>query len=591
MSQNKNGKEPKTLTRKLLSNRDRETMMSVLIRNPDVFNLFRDQITKDHFGDLDVGYAFVWQIVCEFYNNYELLPDRALLMSELDSANEHYPDALNDTERSDLEAFVDVAFNEEEWDNEDLAVSAKYSRWAVKMLKKFLEERLATKAQELIKTQSSLPVDLPSMLLEWQTESEQIAAIQTGGDSLTFSDDWDKSGGINMFSTGLSFFDKFLGGGHAPSEVYGLLGPYGSCKTTLGVMLAVCGAHHAATLANQPDYDGKQGYAIYVSYEARLNSELRFRSLSYAAYIRRASLETMGPDGIKSLSTWKTLKPYEKAKYKKELAKGNKVPGEQARAKDAITLLNNHTLFIDMTGSDPERRGVGGGGVDEIARIISWEMRKRKGKPVVVIIDYVGAMARRNLASTGKDDSHLRHLIAGAPLKAKNMIADQFNVPCWLLHQLNGTANDKSPGAKIHHTDAAEAKSFGENLDFAFVLGSPTASGLCQLANTKHRRTGAQEPAIIEIVGNMNCVNDTGDLYTIINNQIVENKIAKSVGKQTKTMKGAKSETEALIEKTKAQGKVITTNINFAQGDDDDAPQHDTSDAAEEDPEDDGFDD
>lgn len=560
--------------RSLLAPRDRETMMAVLIRNKEVFETFREKITEDTFGTLDVGYAFAWQVVNEHYNTYESLPDRNLLMSELESALENYQDALNETERADLEAFVDIAFDDETWKT-DLSTSPKHAKVAVNLLKKFLQERLAAKAQEIVKSQSSVPVDLPGVFDTFRTESEEIAAINTGGSEVTFPEDWDKSGGINMFTTGLPFFDTFFGGGHAAGEVYGLLGPFGSCKTTLAIMLTVNAAHQAAEAVADPDYDGRPGYAIYVSYEAQMD-EMRFRALSYSAKIQRSSLEKMGTDGMKSLSTSKTLKPYEKNIWKKNLAKQQKVPGEQSRAKEAINLLNKHTLFIDLTGADSTRRGAGGGYVEEIARIISWEMRKRGGKPVCVVVDYVGAMARRYMAAANKDDSALRHLIAGAPLRLKTLIATQFGVPVWALHQLNGDANDKSPGAKIHHTDAAEARSYGENLDFACIIGSPTFDGLCQIACTKHRRTGATKNAIVQIVGSMNRVDATGDLYTIVNSQIIENKIVKSVGSQSSSINEhknkknkAKLEADTVAEKSLADVSLPSQDTSDSPFDDD----------------------
>ena len=96
-----------TEKRHLLSPRDRETMMSILIRNPVVFETFRELLKFDHFSELDVGYALVWRTVSKFYDTYNELPDRSLLMTELESVLDNSADSLNDTERSDMEAFVD----------------------------------------------------------------------------------------------------------------------------------------------------------------------------------------------------------------------------------------------------------------------------------------------------------------------------------------------------------------------------------------------------------------------------------------------------------------------------------------------------
>ena len=109
----------------------------------------------------------------------------------------------------------------------------------------------------------------------------------------------------------------------------------------------------------------------------------------------------------------------------------------------------------------------------------------------------------------------MRHWVTNAPLEAKNRIAAKYDCPVWLMHQISGAANTKSPGAQYHHTDAAESKSFAENLDFSFSVGTPNAMGLCQLIATKHRRTGHQPPQIIQIRGDLSTVVFAGDNYVL----------------------------------------------------------------------------
>jgi hypothetical protein len=158
---------------------------------------------------------------------------------------------------------------------------------------------------------------------------------------------------------------------------------------------------------------------------------------------------------------------------------------------------------VDLTGYDKNRPGQGNGYVPEVTRIVAEELRKRgpNARAIQVVVDYVGAMAKRHLASTGEDMSNLRHLIGGAPLLFRNQIADRFDCPVWLLHQLSAQANKKGAGAEFDYTDAAESGSFAENLDFCLVIGKPMLNGLCQLVNAKHRRTGASLPFIIQVEG------------------------------------------------------------------------------------------
>ncbi len=182
-----------------------------------------------------------------------------------------------------------------------------------------------------------------------------------------------------------------------------------------------------------------------------------------------------------------------------------------------MTLLKKHLIILDMTGGDEQHRGAGSGYIAEISSRIKAELRGHGPDATcrLTVIDYLGAMAKRHLAVANKDVDELRHWVANAPLEAKNQIAAKYNCPVWLMHQFSGAANAKAPGAQYHHTDAAESKSFAENLDFSFAVGAPNAMGLCQFLTTKHRRTGHQPTQIIQIQGEMSTVIYAGHLYTL----------------------------------------------------------------------------
>jgi RecA/RadA recombinase len=416
--------------------------------------------------------------------------------------------------------------------------SGKYTKWGQKALRRFLEERLARRIASTVVRDDRVVLDLPGMVDVFQDEADKIAQIGAGTAGATFTEGWDKQGGIKMRPTSVSFLDDFLGGGHAPGECYGLLGPFGSCKTTTGLMLAVNACEAAAEEEADQDWDGKRSLAFFVSYEARLDNEIRLRTLSYAAEIRRNSLETMGSDGLAGLSDADNLKKYEQKKYKTDILDGEYVKGEQERAASAIERLNRHLRVLDMTGYDENARGAGGGYIKEIARRISAELRKEKNaKVAIVVVDYVGAMVKRHLAAAEKDDNALRHLITGAGLSARNLLADQFNCPVWLLHQLSGQANEKSPGAKLDHTNSAESKSFAENLDFAFVVGKLTDDNLCQIVCSKHRRTGGHDAKVLKVVGEFNVVEDRSTEFFV--NHTAGQIQSKDIGTSATTQKKA----------------------------------------------------
>ncbi len=523
--------------RNVLSPHDKERMMSVVIRNFAVFEVAIEELKTEHFDATEAVYALIWGVVINFYADYAALPERDLIFAEVQSLLDQDEDILNNTEQEDLEAWLDEAYDET---ISPPYHSEKYTKWGCTQLRRFLEERLVLEIQQTVSTGNRVVVDLPSMLGQHQQASDRIAQIGISGSAEMFPEDWDKSGGIHIKPTGLTFVDELIGGGHAPGECYGLLGPFGSCKTTTGIMLAVNACKQAAEEKDEPDWDGKRSLAFFVTYEARLDNEIRLRSLSYAAQILRSSLESMGEAGLATLSTTNKLKKYEKIKYKKDLIEGYEVLGEQERAKQAMQLLNRHFRVLDMTGYDENARGAGSGFVSEIARRISWEIRKEKdAKVAIVCVDYVGAMAKRHLASIGKDENYLRHLITGAGLQARNQLADQFNAPVWLLHQLSGEANAKGPHAKLHHTSSAESKSFAENLDFALVVGQLNDANLCQISCTKHRRTAGHVPIVLKLTGEFNRADGMQKKYQVnqANGQIESVALEQSVTSKKKAEK------------------------------------------------------
>ena len=506
-------KEKQVPSRMVLTNAEKDAMIAVLARNPEVFELFKDSLKVDQFGDFDTVYKLIWQLVQDHHAEFGTLPSHSILMTSLVATIENCSDLLMEGEQANAEALVEMIFDDEGTWKTDLSTSEEHAEWAIKAVKQFREEQVVTKVKDQIRRQGLMVSDVPQYLDAARQEADEIAAIGVSTAGSLFPEGWDKDGGINTVSTGLVFIDTFLNGGHAPEEVYGVLGPFASCKTTLGVMLAVNACRQAAQILKET---GEHQYVFLASYEAGL-SELRIRTLSYAAKIQRESLEAMGKKGLAALSTSDNLQPYEEKMFAGALADGKKVLGEQGRAKLVMKWLENHLIVLDMTGADESHRGAGSGYIPEIAHRIKTELRARGADAQcrLVVIDYVGAMAKRHLAKAEKEVAELRHWITSAPLEAKNQIAIKFQCPVWLMQQISGAANDKTPGARYYHTDAAESKSFAENLDFCFSVGKPNGIGLCQIVATKHRRTGEQPAQIIQIKGEMSTVVSAGSKYVL----------------------------------------------------------------------------
>jgi len=424
---------------------------------------------------------------------------------------------LSDDELDEAEEFIEMAFKDA-LHGEDLSTSATQGKLAIQSARRFLEDELSLKAQEAVHDGKTRPADLPAMLTAVSDEARMIACLDAPQAAVPFPTDWDKVAPVVLFPTGISVFDSFMGGGHRAGEVNLFFGPYASCKTIAAVMGLVEGARYAAAQTHEDDWDGRKQLSVLISYETPPD-ELRARSLSFAANIPRSIIEKVfdGKNGgFEYLSTSGNLRDYEKELFKAQIQAGEPVLGERERAEKAIKILNDHALFLDMTGTDPNRPGAGNGYVGEIARSLEQELRRRKKTDVLVVwIDYLGAMVRRHIEASDRDYGDMRHLLCGGVLQLGNQVAKRFKCPVWVNHQLSGQANSRAPTAMLDHTDAAEAKNVAENADFAIVTGKPTAEQLCVFRCTKHRRQPPKPSAIVRIDGGYNRVVDVSSEYTL----------------------------------------------------------------------------
>jgi len=270
------------------------------------------------------------------------------------------------------------------------------------------------------------------------------------------------------FTTGIPFVDSLLGGGHAPGEVHGLMGPYGSCKTMLAVALSVEACFQCHKIRRET---GEDRCVLLFSYDAPPD-EIWRRTRSYAAEVDLHSLEQIGTDGTKRLSTSR-LKSYEKELFAALISHGIAVPGENGRLNAVDEVLKRHLIPVDYYGTDKTRPQAGEGYVREATERIKEELRQRApgAKPHTVILDYVGRMCEAYLSAKGEHGSPVK-LIGQAPRLARQTIAQPFQCPVWLVHQLNTDANShQDVTRRHHHEEAADSKHFGDRLDAALIAG------------------------------------------------------------------------------------------------------------------------
>lgn len=495
-----------------------ERMLAVCIQNPDVFAKVREHLNADTLRQVAVYYPLVWNTACAYFNEHGHLPDYGEMEQDIQTAIVADDSMFDDDEVESLNTFIGWAYDPDTF-SRGVTSDETYAETALATLRQWLEEQIERERADLTAESPGMPKNMPALLHTFDERHERVATLTTKGSGETpykdpFVGDWTEDVDTPVWSTGVDFFNRFLGGGQAPGEVYGLLGPYGSCKTTLICQLACEAAKTFAAEAEAPDWNGVHKVAYIISYEATFR-ELRMRTLGYTARIARSSMDAMRGE-FKRLSVSSNLRPYERKMFAREIQAGNRVLGEQLRAKRAVRFLNRHLGFFDLTGGKDSPPNAGVGGINEIAYHIKRDL-KRRGNSVCgwIGIDYTGTMIRKQMMASEIPNTELRHLITHAPYETKVRLAEPYSSPVWLLHQLSGQANAKGTTAALDHTDAAESKSFGENVDFSFIVTKPNHDqmGICYC--TKHRRQKAREAEVIRINGNMNRVESTNGHYVI----------------------------------------------------------------------------
>lgn len=509
--------------------------MAILVQNEIVFSHFRSRLTVAHFVD-DEKYQLLYRVLLDYHAAYDSLPGFAQIETELSAHLEEDPYVISEESREELSEFLAFAFDPELFADRPVD-SEKSEKYAFEAGRRFLMQherrQLAQSFSETLELNQ-----LPFVLRAAQSRLDLIQMTRhTRGANLLFKEHWDKSIARMIQSTGLGFLDKYLGGGTSAGEVYGVMAPYGTCKTTLAVMLWCAAAQQCYEETFSDEWDKRKGLSILVTYEASASPELQRRCLMYAAQVSRNSLDRMSGVGLSMLSDDPDHPlPYEK-KIMASAISGGVFQPERQRVEKAVEWLNPHAFCLDFSGADEEFPTAGSGGIDEIIQRIRLELRNR-GKDYYVknvIIDYLGLMVDRDttlgMDRTRKED-HRTYQQANE--KIAKQICKYFKCHAWVFHQLSGTANAMlSPTKTLHHTDAKGSKSFAENLDFAFVFGNLNADSRGQVACTKHRNFRQLPPTVIEVDGEFNLVRAPDSFHIDSDGKIVDKATLASVGAAT----------------------------------------------------------
>lgn len=245
---------------------------------------------------------------------------------------------------------------------------------------------------------------------------------------------------------GVDFLDR-LAGGHQPGKVYGLLGPTGIGKTTLGVQIAVEGA----ILQSHRYEDARRGMWFVVSLEPKERvRDICDRAWSHLAKIPLAKMRHVAS-------------PLD--------LDGPQVSGaglsERERFEAAQFILDGHFRVLDLRNPSLFDRAP----VEVIAEAVVSDCPIDRAVAGVVIDGFEIAPSSYHERNKLRP-ALLSAITAESVRKCCRQIAESLNCPVWLVHQLNGSANGRRAGQLQLDRDAMGCRHFGDWLDACCVLGT-----------------------------------------------------------------------------------------------------------------------
>ena len=505
----------------------RQFTVIMFVRNQQVFDACRGTLPLDRLRRQDVALARIWSKAHELYEKFHEMPTQHMLSmevrasfgaeGELDS-----PDCSMATEIM-LHAWGDAY-------SASVVDSPKHIQYAIDSVGQWVHELFADSVRQDLASTESIVKGLPEYL-QGQVDGMRVAQPGTDVSGLAlFPSGWEDKPQLQLRSTGLDFLDDYLNGGVAPGESYLMMGPMGSCKTTMALQIAQTLVGQAAA-AEALDPNDKQ-LVFYISLETP-PSELRTRTLMYSAHVPRATVEAIGRPNLtpmELLSTTTSLKPYELAMYQKQLSQNLPVEGERERIDRATARLNRYLVPVDLTGGTHHLAYLRASGVSGIAKLIHAILRSRPGfRSAAVFIDYLGLLAKGSMPP-GDYAKNLRYILGDIPPRAQFEIARAFECPLFLLAQLNGEANSRPPGSSLDFTKAGENKMLAENVDFCVQSGKLSIEGITRFGAGKHRRHKPMEDILIQLNGEFAYVDKVStDRFRLQNNSIVNVGIAEAI--------------------------------------------------------------
>lgn len=428
--------------------------------------------------------------------------------------------------------------------NELVAVKARETVKAWMMIETLntLKDRLA----------SSGHGDYEEAISKFQEEQLKIDTLDAPPIEPLFADGWVTEREKPLTSTGIPTFDRFTGGGLEGGESLLFMGPFGSCKTLLATQATCTMAKDCVRLVGtrrtkrHPETRNRmRPVVLYVSTETS-RKDFLYRAITHLTGVpRERQREANSNGGLNYFhdNPQPTL-PYESQQvefYRSHLAAMSdeerliysklnmedfvNFKSERTRVRQAMELLNQFVVFIELTESNEKLRSLGGGGIADVQDLINGYLRSHPDHYIYsMVFDHISGMAQTMMRKGTIKRDHLRHVPRELVNQISSLVAKRFGVPALVFHQLSGESNKRARNstAMIDHTDGSECKSVAEFADYAVQTTMPDSNGFCRFHNTKYRRTGApQVPTVIQVQGAFQRVVDRSFDTTIHDNAFV----------------------------------------------------------------------